>query len=140
MPSYQKNRIKNQATVNGLRKTQNNPWRIQRSVSAAMKYLRGNSCRHEDGAGKQSKTIVDTKTCDEQWMMPLFVRRNLSKTWWNRTSHDWNEHNLMSHLPTCNVYVDFGFIHLGILETSYCSKLFHIPTFHGILDWRRWTS
>ena len=111
---------------------------IQRSTSAAIKYLRGKSCW--DLTLNWNTTIEmiehclwrvrnDATDCQKEFL------ENLMKL---HQTH-WNEHNFMLHLPTRNLYEGCTFIHLGTAETSNCRKL------SGIL-WRKifwlkgWTS
>ena len=111
---------------------------IQRSTSAAIKYLRGKSCW---GLTLNWNTTIemiehclwrvrnDATDCQKEFL------ENLMKL---HQTH-WNEHNFMLHLPTRNLYEGCTFIHLGTAETSNCRKL------SGIL-WRKifwlkgWTS
>ena len=111
---------------------------IQRSTSAAIKYLRGKSCW---GLTLNWNTTIemiehclwrvrnDATDCQKEFL------ENLMKL---HQTH-WNEHNFMLHLPTRNLYEGCTSIHLGTAETSNCRKL------SGIL-WRKifwlkgWTS
>ena len=102
---------------------------IQRSTSAAIKYLRGKSCW---GLTLNWNTTIemiehcfwrvrnDATDCQKEFL------ENLMKL---HQTH-WNEHNFMLHLPTRNLYEGCTFIHLGTAETSNCRKL------SGIL-WRK---